>query len=380
MKAVKTQINICLSFMRKTVIKLAIAMFFLYVPITLCGQIKETYTDTILKTGWYCVSNQETEFKRQLDKSSEFYYINPDVKVPVEQFEELSIVENEYNGTKYLSLIIKFDKDGTENWSNVTKESIGNRIALIINDKLVSVPRVNAQIKTGVSSFSNQAFTKEDLEEFIKQIGIIDEAIYLPPPQFDGLISVEKALHDRRSRRDFQDKEISLENLSQILWSAYGITFPNTNYPFLRGGFRTAPSAGGLYPLEIYIAVGKVHGLLPGLYKYIPDGHKLLNVIDGDIRSELCIAALDQPMIKEAPVSLIYTAVFSRTTDKYGPRGRERYVYIDLGHSAENVYLQVEALGLGSCVSAAFLDEIMSAVLQLPKEEEPLYIMPIGFN
>jgi len=103
-------------------------------------------------------------------------------------------------------------------------------------------------------------------------------------------------------------------------------------------------------------------------------------VITGDIRSELCIAALEQPMIKEAPVSIVYTAVFSRTTDKYGQRGRERYVCIDLGHSAENVYLQVEALGLGTCASAAFIDEKMAIVLQLPKEEEPLYIMPIGYN
>jgi SagB-type dehydrogenase family enzyme len=366
--------------MKTKVIKSVALMFSLFIPITFWGQVQVTHSDTILKTGWYYVSNQETDFKRQLDKSSEFYYINPDVKVPVEQFEELNIVENEYNGTKYTSLIIRFNKNGTENWSNVTKESIGNRIALIIDNKLVSVPRVNAQITTGASSLNNPAYTKEELEDLLKQIGIIDKYIYLPSPQFDGLVSVEKALHDRRSRRDFQDKEISLEHLSQILWAAYGITLPNTVYPFLRGGFRTAPSAGGLYPFEIYIVVGKVQGLVPGLYKYIPNGHKIMSVINGDVRSEVYVAALEQPMVKEAPISIIYTAVFSRTTDKYGQRGRERYVCIDLGHSAENIYLQVEALGLGTCASAAFSDEKMSTVLQLPKEEEPLYIMPIGHN
>ena len=162
---------------------------------------------------------------------------------------------------------------------------------------------------------------------FFLFVPITDKAIYLPAPQLDGLVSVEKALHDRRSRRDFQDKEISLENLSQILWSAYGITFPINDIPFLRGGLRTAPSAGGLYPLEIYVAVGKVHGLPTGLYKYVPDGHKLLSIINEDIRSELCIAAIGQPMVKEAPVSIVYTAIFSRTTDKYGQRGRERYVF-----------------------------------------------------
>jgi len=84
-------------------------------------------------------------------------------------------------------------------------------------------------------------------------------------------------------------------------------------------------------------------------------------------------------MVKEAPVSLIYTAVFSRTTGKYGERGRERYVCVDLGHSAENVYLQVETLGLGTCAIAAFSDDEVSTVLKLQKEEEPLYIMPIGY-
>jgi len=360
--------------MKTKVIKSVAAMLFLFVPITFLGQS----IGTTLKTGWYYLSNQETEFKRQRDKSSEIFYINPDVIVPVEQFEELSIVENEYDGTKYSSLIIRFNKNGTENWSNATKESIGNRVALIIDDKLVSTPLVNAQITVGVSSLSG--YTKGELEAFVKLMGIGDEAIYLPSPQLDGFVSIEKALHERRSRRDFQDKEVSLENISQILWAAYGITLPNTDYPFLRGGFRTAPSAGGLYPLEIYIAVGKVHGLAPGLYKYVPDGHKILKIIDGDVRSELCVAALGQPMIREAPVSIVYTAVFSRTTSKYGQRGRERYVCIDLGHSAENVYLQVEALGLGTCAAASFSDEKMSEVLQLPKEEEPLYIMPIGYN
>jgi SagB-type dehydrogenase family enzyme len=212
-----------------------------------------------------------------------------------------------------------------------------------------------------------------------KQVEVIVEEIYLPAPQLDGSISVEKALYNRRSHRNFQDREISIENLSQILWAAYGITLPYTDYDFLRGGFRTAPSAGGLYPLDIYVAVGKVSGLTSGLYKYIPKEHRMIRIINEDIRMELCLAAWQQAMVKEAPVSLIYIAVFNRTTDKYGQRGRERYVCMDLGHSAENVYLQVETLGLGTCAIAAFSDDKVSAVLKLSKEEEPLYIMPIGF-
>jgi SagB-type dehydrogenase family enzyme len=237
---------------------------------------------------------------------------------------------------------------------------------ILIDGKDISKAKLKSE-KTVV----NPNNTKEELDP--------KEVIYLPEPQLDGSISVEKSLCNRRSRRNFQDTAISLENLSQILWAAYGITFPITEYDFLRGGLRTAPSAGGLYPLDIYVAVGKVNGLTSGVYKYVPKGHKIIRIIDGDIRTELCSAALGQQMVKEAPISLIYTAVFSRTTGKYGQRGRERYVCMDLGHSAENVYLQVESLGLGTCVAAAFLDDELSLVLQLPKEEEPLYIMPIGY-
>ena len=223
-----------------------------------------------------------------------------------------------------------------------------------------------------------QGNNQSNKEEFVA-VGVEDTAIYLPAPQLDGAVSVEKALQSRRSHRNFQDTEISLENLSQVLWAAYGITLPRTDREFLRGGFRTAPSAGGLYPLDIYVAVGKVKGLPSGLYKYISKDHKIIRIISDDIRSELCDAALGQKMIRNAPVSLIYTAVFSRTTGKYGQRGKERYVCMDLGHSAENVYLQVETLGLGTCAIGAFSDEKMSTVLQLSQEEEPLYVMPIGY-
>ena len=226
---------------------------------------------------------------------------------------------------------------------------------------------------------NNQSDFEKKNEDFVKGIEVEDEAVYLPTPQLDGSVSVEKALYSRRSHRNFQDTEISLENLSQILWAAYGITLPRTDYDFLRGGFRTTPSAGGLYPLEIYVAAGKVNGLTSGLYKYIPKEHKMIRVISDDIRSKLCSAALGQTMIKDAPVTLIYTAIFSRTTEKYGQRGRERYVCMDLGHSAENVYLQVETLGLGTCAIGAFSDNKISTVLKLSKEEEPLYIMPIGY-
>ena len=198
----------------------------------------------------------------------------------------------------------------------------------------------------------------------------------LPPYTTDGNISVESALATRRSRRSFQDKALTASQLSQILWAAYGITLPDS--PHFRVGLRTTPSAGATYPLEIYAIIGNVEGIEPGVFRYIAEEHKLIRVIDGDIRTELSEAALRQRMVREAPVSIFYSAVFSRITGIYGARGI-RYAYIELGHSAQNVYLQVEALGLGTVAIGAFHDSAVRRILNLPDDEEPLYIMPIGY-
>jgi len=200
----------------------------------------------------------------------------------------------------------------------------------------------------------------------------------LPPPMTDGEMSVEEALTTRRSRRNFQDKALSIEQVSQILWAAYGITSSRPNAPNLRGGLRTTPSAGALYPLEIYVIIGNVEGLSPGVYRYISEEHKLVKVVNGDVRNELAQAALGQRMVQEAPASVFYSGVFSRMTERYGERGI-RYTYIELGHSAQNVYLQAEALGLGTVAIGAFNDDRVRQILNLPVEEEPLYLMPIGY-
>ena len=200
----------------------------------------------------------------------------------------------------------------------------------------------------------------------------------LPSPRTDGDMSVERALSIRRSRRNFQDRAISIEQLSQILWAAYGVTYPIPNRPNLRGGLRTTPSAGALYPLEIYVIIGNVEGIEPGVYRYISGEHKLVRTIAGDVRGALSDAALGQRMIREAPATVFFSAVFSRMIARYGPRGR-RYTYMEIGHSAQNIYLQAEALGLGTCAIGAFMDDRVRQVLQLPENEEPLYIMPIGY-
>jgi len=198
----------------------------------------------------------------------------------------------------------------------------------------------------------------------------------LPAPELDGEVSVEKALANRRSHRQFQDKSISMEHLSQILWAAYGITSPRPE-PNLRGGLRTAPSAGATYPLEIYVVAGNVEGLEPGVYRYVSEEHKLVKTVSGDVRNELTEAALGQRMISAAPVTVFYSAIFERTTERYGERGIH-YIYIELGHSAQNVYLQAEALQLGTCAIGAFTDERIREILDLPENEVPLYLMPLG--
>ncbi|MCK5028014.1 MAG: SagB/ThcOx family dehydrogenase [Bacteroidales bacterium] len=206
-----------------------------------------------------------------------------------------------------------------------------------------------------------------------------DDIIKLPEPKLKGSVSVEETMLNRRSVRDFKSDALSLEQVSQILWAAYGVTKEMNSPSTVRGGLKTAPSAGARYPLEIYVVVGNVNGLGKGIYRFLPEGHFLMKTYDQDIRKELAEAALDQEFIEQAPISLFYSAVYSRTTSKYRQRGRDRYVCMDLGHSAENVCLQVVAMGLATCPVGAFEDRMVRNVIMIPDKEEPLYIMPIGY-
>lgn len=200
----------------------------------------------------------------------------------------------------------------------------------------------------------------------------------LPSPGTQGHCSVEEVLARRRSHRSFSEEAVTAHEISQLLWAAYGITplLPGTTP--IKKFFRSAPSAGATYPLELYLLAGKVTGLEAGVYRYVPGEHSIVRVIPGDVRKGLCRAAWDQEMIGTAPACLFYSAVFNRTTGRYGRRGAERYVCMDLGHSAQNVYLMAGALNLGTCAIGAFDDATVKAVMQLPELEEPLYIMPVG--
>lgn len=201
--------------------------------------------------------------------------------------------------------------------------------------------------------------------------------ITLPAPELTGTISIEETLHKRRSVRSYSDSSVSLKEISQLLWAAYGITRPNTLYKSLRGGNRTVPSAGALYPLEIYICCGNVKDLADGIYWYRSDVHKLIRVVAGDQRGPLCAATVGQKHFKKAAAAIIIAADFKRTESKYGKRGTERYVYMEAGHSAQNIYLQGVALNIGVCVVGAFIDKRVINLIDM-KEEKPLYIIPLG--
>jgi SagB-type dehydrogenase family enzyme len=195
--------------------------------------------------------------------------------------------------------------------------------------------------------------------------------ISLPDPRLKGEMTLEEAILKRRSRRDFMDSPLTLGEVSQVLWAAQGITAET--------GLRAAPSAGALYPLELYLVVGKqgVEGLEEGVYQYLPHSHSLQLILGEDVRQTLARLSVQQMFIAEAPLSLLITAEYERTTKKYGDRG-VRYVHMEAGHAAQNVYLQAEALGLGTVTIGAFQDEEISEALNLPQSYRLLYVMPIG--
>jgi SagB-type dehydrogenase family enzyme len=195
-------------------------------------------------------------------------------------------------------------------------------------------------------------------------------AIALPAPDTTGTRTLESTIASRRSRREFTGAPVSLATAGQLLWSAQGITGG--------GMLRAAPSAGATYPLETYLLAGAVEGLAPGLYRYHPQGHRLELVRAGDLRREMAAAALSQMWIAQAPMTVAIAAVYDRTAARYGRQRATRYVDMEAGHAAQNIYLQAEALGLGTCTVGAFDDARLRTVLGLPAQETPLLLLPVG--
>ncbi|MBI5534383.1 MAG: SagB/ThcOx family dehydrogenase [Deltaproteobacteria bacterium] len=185
----------------------------------------------------------------------------------------------------------------------------------------------------------------------------------LPPPAPLGTASLDQALSARRSIRTYDGKVPSTEELSRMLWAAQGITDG--------GGHRTAPSAGALYPLELYVLSAQ------GVFHYVPAGHKLQQLDLPDIREDVAEAALGQDVVRQAPMLVVVTGVISRTRAKYGDRA-ERYVALEVGHASQNLLLEATSLGLGARTVGAFEDEALRSALRLPSGTFPYYILCIG--
>jgi SagB-type dehydrogenase family enzyme len=186
----------------------------------------------------------------------------------------------------------------------------------------------------------------------------------LPAPERKGRTSLEEAVAARRSVREFTRQPLTDRELSQLLWAAQGITSHD--------GLRTAPSAGALYPLEVWVATAS------GFYHYEPHKHRLTQHLERDLRPNIYRSALMQEAILLAPAVFVIAAIYQRTAQKYGEQRTPRYVHMEVGHAAQNLLLEAVALGLGGVPIGAFNDRELERVLSLPAEQKPLYLIPVG--
>jgi len=206
----------------------------------------------------------------------------------------------------------------------------------------------------------------------VENIQPIKGVIVLPTPETTGNISVEDAINKRKSISTYQNKSLTLKDISQLLWAAQGITDKEKN-------IRTVPSAGATYPLEIYILTGTngVNGLESGLYHYNPLKNQLEYIMKGDLRVNLSSTAYGQGGIANAPAIIIITGVYSRTQNRYGDRGIQ-FVHMEAGHAGQNLYLQAQALDLGMVLIGGFSNKDAQKILKLPADQEVLYLIPVG--
>jgi SagB-type dehydrogenase family enzyme len=190
--------------------------------------------------------------------------------------------------------------------------------------------------------------------------------VKLPDPLTEQGMSLKAAITLRRSVREFFSESLTMEEISQLLWAAPGLTHD--------GHRRTAPSAGATYPRELYLVTAE------SVSHYDVRNHTLLLAMEGDLRQDLFIASLEQDFILEAPATIVFAAVFARTEQRYGVARSPRYVHMEVGHAAQNVLLQAVGLGLGAVPVGAYEDERVSSVLELPADHVPLYMISVGHS
>lgn len=197
--------------------------------------------------------------------------------------------------------------------------------------------------------------------------------VALPPPYKSDGLSLEEAIRRRRSVRDYSGHPLSLEDLSRLLYYACGIT--ETRWGI---GLRAAPSAGALYPIEVYPVIHQVTGLAPGIYHYSYADHALEQLRLGDFRAAMVQGGVAQEFLGQANVVFILTAIFQRTRWKYQERAY-RYVLLEAGHIGQNVYLTATSMGLGACAVGAFFDDDLNRLLEVDGVKEAvIYLLAVG--
>ena len=204
-------------------------------------------------------------------------------------------------------------------------------------------------------------------QEKAPEKGEVMKEMTLPSAKTTGQMSLEEAIQKRKSVRKYSPKELTVEQVAQILWAANGANPRTKNFIA-----RNVPSAGGVFPMTVYLLDKN------GVYRYQPLNHSLALVKEGDKRKELTEAAFGQGFIKQVPVNLVITADVAKCAQRYGERA-QRYTDIEAGHIGQNVSLQAVSLGLGTVMVGAFNDEAVKDVLAIPANESPLYIIPVGY-
>ena len=201
-----------------------------------------------------------------------------------------------------------------------------------------------------------------------------EAVVRLPLPASQGEVSVEQAIKLRRTIRSFSSRALNLDQLAQLLWAASGITEDN-------GYKRAAPSAGALYPMDVYVVMGQdgVPPMEAGVYHYEPATHQLVKVLKGDMRSSVARASLSQMWMSKAPLTMIITAEYARATGKYGKVGI-KYALIEAGHIGQNIFLQAQALGLEAGIVGAFHDAELTGAIHITSNHEPVLLMPVGYS
>jgi len=195
------------------------------------------------------------------------------------------------------------------------------------------------------------------------------QSIALPGVKPGAPGSFSDLMHRRRSIRTFAEGSMSLDQVSRIVFAAQGVTRQDF--------YRTVPSAGALYPLELFIVTGPVRELDRGVYRYSPEDHALVPMASGDRRKKLARQAYGQMWVAKAQVVVVLCTVYERVTGKYGQRG-VRYAHIEAGCAAQNIALEGVNLGLGSTVVGAFNDGGVAEVIEASEDEKPLIVMPVG--